>query len=169
MVRRLGVWFWLGWSRRDLRNHWVAVVAIGVVIAIGTGVYAGLSSTSTWRRLSNDASFAAGNMHALRATMAPGTFADQGELVGLVRELPSADRVDAVTERLLIDTQMEVETDDGTVLVSGNLIGGGLDTGVGGGVDRVWLRDGVPPASGEVQAVLRPSSPTSTGWPSRGR
>ena len=33
---------WLGggaWSWRDLRSHWIAVVAIALVLAIGTGVY----------------------------------------------------------------------------------------------------------------------------------
>ena len=44
--------FWLRWSWRDLRHHWIALVVVSLVIAIGTGVYAGLSNTSTWRLLS---------------------------------------------------------------------------------------------------------------------
>jgi energy-coupling factor transporter ATP-binding protein EcfA2 len=51
--------WWLRWSWRDFRAHWIAVVAIALVLAIGTGVYAGLGSTAEWRRQSNDASFAA--------------------------------------------------------------------------------------------------------------
>ena len=78
--RRLGS-FWLRWSWRDLRAHWVAVVVIGLVLAIGTGVYAGLGSTATWRRESNDASFAALAMHDLRVALSPGTFGAEGELL----------------------------------------------------------------------------------------
>jgi hypothetical protein len=39
---RLGLW--LRWSLRDLRGRWALVLAIGLVIAIGTGVNAGLGS-----------------------------------------------------------------------------------------------------------------------------
>ena len=34
------------WSWRDLRTHWIKVGAIAIVIAIGTGGYAGLTSTT---------------------------------------------------------------------------------------------------------------------------
>jgi hypothetical protein len=65
--------FWLRWAWRDLRAHWVGIVAIATVIAIGTGVYAGLSNTSTWRRLSYDASYSTTRLHDLRiATPAVG-------------------------------------------------------------------------------------------------
>jgi putative ABC transport system permease protein len=143
--------FWFRWSLRDLRTHWVAVVAIAVVIAIGTGVYAGLSSTSTWRRLSNDASFAAVNTHDLRAAAAPGTFVAEDELVGVVASLPSADQVESVTERLVFDSQLEATTDEGDVLVSAKVVGGPLASGA---VDRVWVRDGSAPPAGSGAAVL---------------
>ena len=99
--------FWARWSLRDLRAHWVAVVAIAVVIAIGTGVYAGLSSTSTWRRLSNDASFAALEMHDLRLTLSPGTFIEQGELLGAIASIDDAESVHAAAERLVVDSQVD--------------------------------------------------------------
>ena len=71
--------WWLRWSWRDFRAHWVAVIAIALVLAIGTGVFAGLGSTGEWRRQSNDASFEALAMHDLRVTLSPGTFIEQGE------------------------------------------------------------------------------------------
>ena len=151
MVSGVSPWFWVRWSVRDLRAHWVAVVAIAVVIAIGTGVYAGLSSTSTWRRLSNDASFAATNMHDLRATAAPGTFVDEGQLHDLVASLPSADQVADVTERLVVDTQLEADTDEGEVLVTARIVGGTVDPDA---IDRVWVRDGTTPELGTGAGVL---------------
>ena len=159
-------WFWVRWSLRDLRAHWVAVAAIAVVISIGTGVYAGLSSTSTWRRLSNDASFAAANVHDLRATTAQGAFVDEGALRELVRSLPSADQVAAVTERLVIDSQLEAATDDGEdVLVTARIVGGTIDPDA---VDRVWVRDGTLPEPGAEAAVLEAKFADFHGLPPSG-
>lgn len=151
MVTGVPPWFWARWSLRDLRAHWIAVLAIAVVIAIGTGVYAGLSSTSTWRRLSNDASFAAQNMHDLRVSAAPGTFVDEHALRDLVASIPSFDDVADVTERLVVDSQLEADSPDGSVLVTARIVGGTLDAE---SVDRVWLRDGSTPAPGTGGAVL---------------
>ena len=44
--------FVLRWSLRDLRRRWIQVAAIALIIAVGTGVYSGLGSTATWRRVS---------------------------------------------------------------------------------------------------------------------
>ena len=38
---RMGLLFTLRWAARDLRRRWLQVVAIALIIAIGTGVYAG--------------------------------------------------------------------------------------------------------------------------------
>ena len=81
---------WLRWSWRDLRSRWVLVVAIALVIAIGTGVYAGLGSTAHWRRASNDASYSALRMHDLRITLPEGGLAIEGELAALARSIPDA-------------------------------------------------------------------------------
>jgi putative ABC transport system permease protein len=151
MVSAGGPRFWLRWSWRDLRSHWVAVVTIALVIAIGTGVYAGLASTSVWRRMSNDASFAAASMHDLRVTTAPGTFVGEGTLEALVAGLPSADQVDRITERLIVDSQLEVATDDGDLLVTSRIVGGGLDEEA---VDAVWVRDATAGIAGRGEAIL---------------
>ena len=49
---------WLRWSLRDLRRRWQVVAATALVLAIGTGLSAGLSSALPWRLKSADASFA---------------------------------------------------------------------------------------------------------------
>ena len=49
-----GVHFWLRWSRRDLRSRWQLVLAIGLLLAGGIGLAAGLSSMRDWRVASND-------------------------------------------------------------------------------------------------------------------
>lgn len=136
---------WLRWSWRDFRSRWVAVVAIALVLAIGTGVYAGLGSTGEWRRQSNDASFGALSMHDLRVTLSPGTFTEQGGLVEAVEGLDAAPSVTGVVERLVVDSQVDTgpvsETE--SVLVSARLVG--MAFGLAHPVNSVWVRDGTAP------------------------
>ena len=60
------------------------VLAIALVIAIGTGIYSGLGSMENWRIASNDASFEALDAHDLEVSLTEGTFAREGELDRLV-------------------------------------------------------------------------------------
>ena len=145
---------WLRWSWRDFRSRWVAVVAIALALAIGTGVYAGLGSTGEWRRQSNDASFEALSMHDLRVTLSPGTFTEQGGLVAAVRGLDAATSVAAVVERLVVDSQVDTGPISGTesVLVPARLVG--MTFGLAQPVDSVWVRDGTAPVDDQVGARL---------------
>lgn len=132
------------WSWRDLRAHWVAVMTIASVMAIGVGVYAGLGSTSAWRRQSNDASFASLSMHDLRVALTPGTFADEGMLVGGLAKIGLTDSVVAAEERLIVDSQVDASSETDTILVAARLVGMDLASA---DVDRLWVRDGVVPAA----------------------
>ncbi len=145
-------WFWLRWSWRDLRQHWVAVLAIALVISIGTGVYAGLGSTSTWRRLTNDESFAALNMHDLRLELSPGTFAAQGTLIDAVESIEDADAIEAAAERLIVESQVEVATPEGEVMVVARIQS--AERLEDAEVDGIWLRDGSSPSAVDGGAVI---------------
>ncbi len=163
-------WVWFRWSRRDLRQRWVSVVAIAAVLAIGSGVYAGLGSTATWRRESNDASFAALSMHDLRVELSPGTFVDQGALVDAARSIASSDAVDRVRERLVVPSQVDSSVMGGVdpVLVAARLVGMSFDSD--SPVDSVWLRDGSLPEADDVGAgVLEAKFADDRGLPDRGR
>ena len=92
--------FWLRWSARDLRSRWLLVLAIALVIAIGTGIYSGLGSMENWRKESNDASFAALNAHDLELSLTEGTLHRDGSLGRLVRSIPESGQVAALEERL---------------------------------------------------------------------
>lgn len=55
----MNIWtLWMRWSWRDLRHRWTQVATIALIIALGTGTYSGLVSTSAWRLQANDASYA---------------------------------------------------------------------------------------------------------------
>ena len=163
--------FWLRWSWRDFRSRWVAVVAIALVLAIGTGVYAGLGSTGEWRRQSNDASFAALSMHDLRVTLSPGTFTEQDVLVEAVEGLDAATSVTAVVERLVVDSQVDTGpvSETGSVLVSARLVG--MTFGLAEPVDSVWVRDGTPPVDDQSEfgsAVMEAKFADHHGLPTHG-
>ncbi|CUU53851.1 putative ABC transport system permease protein [Parafrankia irregularis] len=117
---------WLRWSWRDLRQRWLLVLALAVTIGLGTGLYAGLSSSSQWRRQSYDASFAQLHVHDLRAHLNAGSTVEQGRLAGLVRSLPSAPDVAGVVERLIFPAEVEVTAGDRDVLARGEVVGSDL-------------------------------------------
>ncbi|MGI9602864.1 MAG: FtsX-like permease family protein [Acidimicrobiales bacterium] len=129
----------LRWSWRDLRRNWVSVVTIALVLAIGTGVFAGLGSTATWRRQTNDASFAALRLHDLRIALSPGTFTDQGALLAVVAAIEEP-AVTSTAERLVVDSQVDASADGESVLVRARVVG--TDLTPDAPVDSVWVRDG---------------------------
>ncbi|MFN0089095.1 MAG: ABC transporter permease [Acidimicrobiales bacterium] len=153
----------LRWSWRDLRRRWVSVLAISLIIAIGVGVFAALGSTSSWRRLSNDASFSALNLHDLRVELAEGDTAPEGALAALAQSIPHASSLTARTERLRAPTQVDASTLGEAVLVPGELVGGDLEPGA---VDALHLERGGPPAPGEI--VLESKFAAAYQLPERG-
>lgn len=128
---------WVRWSWRDLRGRWPQVFALALVIALGTGTYAALLSTSAWRTQSNDASFALLRTHDLRVALLPGTSVPEGSLLALVRRLPHAADVTSARERLIVPTQV---AGPHSVLAPGELVGTG--PGPGPGVDTVDVTAG---------------------------
>ena len=136
----MGALFLLRWSARDLRRRWLQVAAIALIIAIGTGIYSALGSTATWRRESNDASFATLDMYDLRVKTADGIDAPAGQLLDAVAGPP--DRfVARAEERLVAPTQLDASTDDETILVPGRIVG--IDVAAGGPrINQVWVDRG---------------------------
>ncbi|HEY0949287.1 ABC transporter permease [Nocardioides sp.] len=128
---------WIRWSWRDLRRRWPVVTAIALVIALGTGTYAGLMSTSAWRTQSNDESFALLHTHDLRVALPSGSTTDEGRLLAVVAGLEHAGDVEAARERLVLPTQVAGPDD---LLVTGELVG--TDTRPGAPVDGVHVAAG---------------------------
>lgn len=129
---------WLRWVLRDLRERWLLVLAIALVLALGTGSYAALSGTSTWRTVSNDASFAELAFHDVEVALTPGSVVPQGTLLTVIDGLAAADGVTAAEERLLVPTQVVVDTPSGDqVLVPGRMVGADAE-----GVDRRHVEAG---------------------------
>jgi putative ABC transport system permease protein len=125
----MGRLFMLRWAARDLRRRWPQVVAIALVISIGTGIYAALGSTATWRRESNDASFGWLHMYDLRIRATEGTDAAAGEMLAVLGDLPDPGIVGTAEERLHVPTQVDASAAGNTILVPGRIIGMDLTSG----------------------------------------
>ena len=113
----------LRWSWRDLRQRWLQVIAIAIIIAFGTGLFSGLRSMTIWRGLSNDASYQAVNTFDLRVSLGTGGFVERGELLAALENSVPAGSVATAEERLIVATQVSVKTPDGKAIVPGRLIG----------------------------------------------
>ena len=112
--------FWLRWAGRDLRQRWLQVIAISLIIALGTGMFAGFGGQETWRIESMDESYGALNMYDLRLSLTPGSRLLQDEAVQVLSQVAG---VKAIEPRLLLDTQVEVVGSDPEILVVGQILG----------------------------------------------
>lgn len=143
----------LRWSWRDLRERWLQVAAIALIIALGTGVYAGLGSSTPWREQSYDDSFALLNMYDLRIRLTEGSYLEGDELLSTVQSIPHANWIEAAEGRLLTPTLVEVKDGDETILVPGRLMGIRSNTQVNG-IDIKKGRGFTDQDAGQDRAVL---------------
>lgn len=110
----------LRWSWRDLKARWLQVAAIALVIALGTGSYAGLSSLTNWREDSTNSAYELLKLHDLRIELAQGSTVAEGKLLAAAQQL---DDVVAAEERLIVPIQVDASTETAAILVRGALIG----------------------------------------------
>jgi putative ABC transport system permease protein len=160
---------WVVWSWRDLRRRWLLVTALALVIALGTGAYAGLGGTTAWRLESNDRSYAALRMHDLRVQLPEGAFVPQGSLVRAIEGMPQASDVDMAVERLVAPTLVDASTGTAQLLVPGEVLG--LPSG-SSPVDALYVERGRGLDAGDDNrpvAVLESKFASSHDLPARGK
>lgn len=151
----------LRWSLRDARRRWIQIVAIGFTLAIGIGLYAGLSSVTEWRLISVDKSLEATSMYDLRATVSEGGEVPGGSLASIASEI---DGIDRYNERLLFDTQVETVADGDELLVHGRIVGMDV-SGSEPVVNDVYLiDDAARPASGTATPQVLVNRSFATFW-----
>ena len=128
-MKNMGLW--MRWSWRDLRARWLQVVAIALIIALGTGVFAGLGGQETWRTDSLDTSYAQLNFHDLQMKLADGSYADRDQLLAA---LDGVDEVVAVETRLIVPTLL-----GGAIVIVGYLFAGMILSGIGAALAELPL------------------------------
>ena len=131
---------YLRWSWRDLRARWLQVVAISLIIALGTGVFAGMGGNATWRRMSYDGSYALLHMYDLRVKLGESAV-DSSRLLSVAQAIPHKDWIEAAEVRLFAPTLVEVSKGEETILVPGQIVG--IDVANGGPhVNAVYIYNG---------------------------
>ncbi len=139
----------LRWALRDAKARWLQVGAIALMIAIGTGLFAGLSSTTQWRIASNEASFGLTNMYDIRAQLGGAGFLQRGALAAVAESVEGVERVE---ERLIIQTQVDVDSNGRSIFARGRIVG-------------VDLSDGGPHVNGVETLVGRAIEESEAGEP----
>lgn len=140
---------WIRWALRDARRHRGQVLSIALLLALGVGMYAAMSSMSVWRVRSADASFSMLRMHDLRVSLLQGDFVAEGALQAALRDSGADDQTAAAAERLVVPTQVDASTRGRTIIVPGRLVG----TPPGSDVDTLATRSGTLPPSGLVRGA----------------
>ncbi len=128
------------WALRDIKARWLQAAGIALMIAVGTGLASGLTSSTQWREASNQASLELTNMYDLRVRLGGETQLLRGSLAEVASKI---DGVKDIDERLIFETQVEVSSDEGLIVVPSRVIG--VDMSNGG--PRV---NGVIPAAGRA-------------------
>lgn len=111
---------WLRWSWRDLRKRWLQVLAIGLIIALGTGVFAGLGGQKTWRLNSYDLSYNRLHMYDLKLSLAEGSFVSQDNVLAALEGISGVAHLET---RLIVPTLVQAQHGDEEVVVRGQLVG----------------------------------------------
>jgi putative ABC transport system permease protein len=124
---------------RDARKRWLQVTAIGVLLALGVGMYSAMSSMSSWRTASADASFAALRMHDLRVSLTPGSYVAEDTLARALAVIANRASVSAAEERLVMPTQVDASTGGRSIIVPGRIVGQAANPSVDG-LDKVQGR-----------------------------
>ena len=170
VTRTGGALFWVRWSVRDLRRRWGLVLAISLLIAVGTGLATGLGSMEGWRTRSADASYALLHGHDLRVSLADGSYVPAGTLERTVRGSAVAPLVDRAQERLVVATQVDASSGDKVVLTPGRMFG--VPVGSGGtsrSVDGVGIVRGHGLTGATDQVVVEAGYAEYHGLPTTGR
>ena len=146
---------WLRWSWRDLRSRWIQVVAIALIIALGTGVFAGLGGQKTWRIASYDLSYTRLHMYDLKMEMADGSYTNGDDLLAALSDIPG---ITAIDTRLIVPTLVDASHDGKTILIRGRIVAVDVRDG-GPSVNQIAITDGygrnlAPADSGQDVAVV---------------
>jgi putative ABC transport system permease protein len=117
------------WTLRDMRERWMQVVGIALIIAFGVAVSSGLGSSIPWRIKSFKKSYEMLNMFDVKLELTPGSYLDAERLEQAVRGVPHADWIEDVSVRLTFPTSVDASTAEDYLLVTGEIIGTDVSAG----------------------------------------
>ncbi|MHA2236921.1 MAG: ABC transporter permease [Candidatus Hodarchaeales archaeon] len=113
----------LRWSVRDLRDRRFQVLAISIIIGIGTGAYVGLGSNTTWREYAFTESNSSLKMFDLKMSLPSGSWINKSLLNSIIEDLPHSNWINALEYRITFPTSINATNNNQSVLTSGKIIG----------------------------------------------
>jgi len=117
------------WTLRDMRERWMQVVGIALIIAFGVAVSSGLGSSIPWRIKSFEKSYEMLNMFDVKLELTSGSYLDAERLEQAVGAIPHADWIEDVSVRLTFPTSVDASAAEDYLLVSGEIIGTDVSAG----------------------------------------
>ena len=114
---------WVRWALRDARQRWLQVVSIGLLLALGVGMYSAMRSMASWRTASATASFTALRAHDLRVSLVQGSYANAGQLDRALLRITDRNLVSAAEERLVVPAQVDASHGGRSIIVPGRIVG----------------------------------------------
>jgi putative ABC transport system permease protein len=117
-MKNLGLW--LRWSWRDLRSRWLQVAAIALIIALGIGMFSGLTGQGDWRLASMDLNYERLHMYDFHLELADGSYVDQAAVLEALTGINGVKQVDT---RLMTPTLVEASPEGKDILVRGKIVG----------------------------------------------
>jgi putative ABC transport system permease protein len=117
------------WTLRDMRERWMQVVGIALIIAFGVAASSGLGSSIPWRSKSFARSYEMLDMFDVKLELTQGSFLDAAQLEQAVRAVPHADWIEDVSVRLTFPTSVDASTAESYLLVNGEIIGTDVSAG----------------------------------------
>jgi putative ABC transport system permease protein len=111
------------WTLRDIRERWLQVLGLALIIALGVAIFSGVSSITPWRTEAADRSFAMLNMYDLKVQLTAGSYLDAEQWVQTLHSIPHASWIQTVEPRLKFDTTVDASTPDRSIVVSGQIVG----------------------------------------------
>ena len=130
------------WTLRDMRERWLQVVGIALIIALGVALSSGLGSSVPWRIKSFEESYAMLNMFDLKLELTSGSYLDAERLEQTIRSIPHADWIEDVEPRLTFPTSVDASMPDEYLLVSGEIIGASAQSNDGPAVNKLHVTAG---------------------------
>ncbi|MBI5931099.1 MAG: ABC transporter permease [Chloroflexi bacterium] len=140
--------FWLRWSYRDAREHWLQVLAIALILALGTGVYSGFGKQKEWRIESLDKSFAMLAMYDLHMELTDGSYLEGPALEAALAHIEG---VAMVETRLLVPTLIDASKGGETILYPGRLVGLDLSNG-GPHINKLNITEGARLSEADINS-----------------
>lgn len=141
------------WTLRDMRERWMQVVGIALIIAFGVAVSSGLGSSIPWRTKSFEKSYEMLNMFDVKLELTPGSYLDAERMEQAVGAIPHADWIEGVSVRLTFPTSVDASTAEEYVLVTGEIIG--IDVSAGEPtVNKLHVTAGRPLNAGDAGQLV---------------